>query len=118
MTGALDYAGRRVLAPAHDAGGRVVTWRQDGDGRALLTIETDTGERLTNIPAEQVALGEKVDEPAPPGATAAREAADLSDLDVAEVAVAALVATARGERLTPAAIRRLARAVLARRRGA
>lgn len=108
-----ELIGRTVLVPDHDAKGQITTYRDTAAGR-LLTVETATGQRLTNIPLAGV---RPVEEPSPQRAGRAKRQpgpGDLADLSLAEIAGAALAAAERGERVRGDVVALLARDVLRR----
>lgn len=102
--------------------GRIVMIRSLGlRGYVWATVETEDGERWTNVPitGEPEAEVVLVDADAPPAAPAPGPrvpglfaGGDLADLTAPDLARATLVALERGARVRPEAVRALAHAVL------
>jgi len=114
-----SYTGRIVMIRSLGLRGWITAWREWG-GYVWATVETEDGERWTNVPitGEPEAEVVLVDADAPPAAPAPGprvpdlSAGDLADLTAPDLARATLVALERGARVRPEAVRALAHAVL------
>lgn len=109
-----SYTGRVVLIRSLGLRGRIAAWREWG-GQIWATVETEDGERWSNVPitgdpdAEAVLVDA---DGAPATAPQATDRDDYADRSPPDLARGVLQAQARGERVRPAAVRALAHAVL------